>query len=312
MTRAVLLSVAFTAAALFCPRHVGAEHGSPYVRVSPCSNRIPPNGRIQLISSNGVAWYVGWLYRKSPDFKIYLIPKTRKARSPKPSRSWVSLRVADAFDDLEGQPRGAFVPGAGYGESVLVLTPRRRLRRATTYDLALRYKSTRPKPGWTVLDIEQFKTTSRPDRKRPRWRQAPFLEYRKKKYERGDWPTIVAEVTGETGPINLVLTLKPVRSGKAKRMVVVYDPRLNHSYRRPHIDAPSTEICQSVHVFGTEKDVGKWFLARLEAVDIAGNRSRAPGRPLIVQWEQSLNLALCLRKPASWRKTAPATGAGTP
>ena len=126
-TRRAGLVMATALFVVLSPGRPRAEHGMPYLRMAPTGQTLPVNGRILLQSGNGVAWFSSALYRRDPKARAFLRQGTEQ----------VPLRVVDSFDDLEGSPRAAFASEAGYGESLLVLAPLRRLRPRTTYELVL-------------------------------------------------------------------------------------------------------------------------------------------------------------------------------
>jgi hypothetical protein len=53
-------------------------------------------------------------------------------------------------------------------------------------------------------------------------------------------------------------------------------------------------LCQTARMFDAQADVGKRFRVRLTAVDLAGNRTAAPGRRPVVTWPSDLGLTVCL------------------
>jgi hypothetical protein len=147
-----------------------------------------------------------------------------------------------------------------------------------------------------TLVLGSWTTTARPDRRRPRWLGAPHLEYRRNPDERRDDGYLVATVGGETGPLTLVATLRPVGPGPVKRLVWVFDPGLASARRRNTLGGNQGEHCQTAHLFGTQKDAARSYRVTLTAVDIAGHQTRAPGKPFVMAWPRDLGLNLCLRR----------------
>jgi hypothetical protein len=258
------------------PSPVRAEHGDPLLIPAPAPGAtIPRNARIRLESRNGIGWQAEGLGLRRPGFSAALVAADHE----------VGLRVESFFDDQEG----------GYGAGLLVLAPVRLLTPATSYRLEIRYPV---EGGGTGRWAEWSWTTSRVvDRAPPRWRAAP----------RGRGPgEIVAGLAPEAPVVELVADLQPVGRGTRKRLRMVLDgsracnrgPTVDYNVVIVNASCPASrgaEQCQTAHWYQSERDVGRRFRVTLTAVDLAGNRRRAPGVPPIVRWPEDQSLTICLR-----------------
>lgn len=258
-----------------------AEHGMPWVRTGPPAAPLPTNGRIRIISSNGVSWLASQVYSGQATASLVHEHQT------------IPLRVVDAFDDMEGYPRDAFAPDAGYGESLLVLDHGRSLQPNTDYDLVIDYLADgRPQR----FNVGAWLTAGRPDTTPPRWKQAPFVEWRAEEYAEEpdrDVPTIVVTLEGP-GAVDLVVRVRPLRGGPERTLISPFDEDAGGSTRY-EVTGRRGELCQRVHAFDREDEVGKLQRVTLTAVDVAGNSMQAPGGPLVLRWESESGVALCLR-----------------
>jgi len=208
-------------------------------------------------------------------------------------RQTIPLRVVDAFDDMEGYPRDAFAPDAGYGESLLVLSHGRSLRPNTDYDVVIDYLADGRSQRFNV---GTWLTAGGPDTTPPRWKEAPFVEWRPDddadEPDR-DAPTIVVTLDAQAA-VDLVVRVRPLRGGRERTLISPFDDDAGGSTRY-EVKGRKGELCQRVHAFDWEQ-VGNLQRVTLTAVDTAGNSTQAPGAPLVLRWESEHGVALCLRR----------------
>ncbi len=54
------------------------------------------------------------------------------------------------------------------------------------------------------------------------------------------------------------------------------------------------QLCLTGRMHQTAADVGKKFRARITAVDLAGNRRRAPGKRPVITWSTDNQITVCI------------------
>jgi len=257
---------------------------------------LPRNGQVRLQSYNGVHFVVESLVAKSQNLKVYFQDDRGKR---------VQVRKTDFYEDHEG----------GYGNAVLVVRPERMLAANTTYELVAEYlawsREKEKEEVWTPVTIATYRTTSEVDREKPRWRARPTSETREEEdYDRRrKHDVVLAPVAREHELLHLVVELAPLGKGKKKRILLVYDPsRLcpqgptaDYGVAVANANCPtqgeSGEICHTgtMYDMGKAEDSGRKFRVKLTAVDIAGNKRKAPGKGPVVRWTGT-SITVCLKQ----------------
>ncbi len=261
-----------------------AEHGDPIIIPAPSpGTAIPINARLRLESHNGIASPLPELAAKTAGYAAVLVASDHE----------IALRPTAFFDDQEG----------GYGAGLLVLAPVKLLQPSTTYALELRW------PGGAARDFAtgwEWTTLDAADRAAPRWIGAP---------RPGRAAGVVLADPGPESPlVEIVADLTPIGRGRAKRLHLVFDltrmcdagPTANYAVAIANgscAERGDEGLCQTAHWFAAHADVGRRFRARLTAIDLAGNRTAAPGRKPIVTWTDERSITVCL--PAGPPPSAP-------
>jgi hypothetical protein len=283
----LLLAALLTLVAL-TPHDAEAEHGMPGMSTIPSKGSIPTNGRIRLMSTNGVSWVVSNIKRKTGEAKVALVGGGQR----------IPMRVTDAYDDMEGGPRAAFAEDAGYGDSVLVLAPTRLLRPRTNYELVASYRTNAPGAPWEPLSLGSWQTTDTADTSPPRWKEPPFVEWRRAEYADqpdDDMPVAVVSLHPPATSVDVLVEIERLSGGPKRRMIAAFDTDRAASWRNGVESDRQDERCQTVHLFDTVDLIGTLQRVTLTAVDIAGNATKAPGHPLVMRWAGEGGVTLCLR-----------------
>ncbi len=269
---------------------VRAEHGSPWVEVHPGEDRLlPTNALIYFTSNNGVSVYLA-----------ELVAKKHKARATLVGGGQViALKVIDRCDDAEycivGEPCTPFEPDMGYGHAELVLKPEHAMKPETSYDLVV------DSPAWgpdeEPLVLATWKTSSGKDLEGPAWRGKPRYEMTTDEqilgyeaYEEDAVPLIMLPLEGETILYHVIITARPVKSGKKRRMLRTIPVPTKDELA----DGPWDSRCRWVHAWATN-NAGKAFDLEIKVRDVTGKKKKAPGPPLRVKWpENEQGFLLCL------------------
>ncbi len=275
-SRRALLSALLAALSTAVP--AVAEHGSPWVTAINDKGEMAPNDGIMLRSSNGIAWSIGHLVQKSRGSRALL-----RSENGKP----IPVRVREAFDDMEGtQPdvsggciRPRFEPDEGYGESLVILAPKKQLTPGVTYELVIRYPETIQLDSFEEWTVASWTVSGGRDTIPPRWTEAPYVVFeRTADYNAplSDLPTLVTPVISESQPVYLRLCLTPVGGGKRLKLIIPLLPD-------PSEDRPGCTLGYMT-LWNAGKHDETYYRVEMEAVDLAGNAAPAPGAPLLVQW----------------------------
>lgn len=192
----------------------------------------------------------------------------------------------DSFDDLEGHSTPFPEDGGGYGSNLILLAPRWRLSRNTRYALTIG-KGTDATAYFDVM------TGTEPDMKAPNWRRSPFLDLDDLHAKNPLIPSHIITAVDEPAelPLYFIVNLEP------------QDPRARPKRMIAALHLASTDDddnCGLVNVWDhahgvyaedTDSDLGKLYVARLTAVDAAGNRRSAPPPGVPIVWSGSI--AVC-------------------
>lgn len=248
------------------------ESGSPGV-VTPFDDKdvVPTNALIPLPGANGVP--VGLTQLKK------LAPRLVGASSSIP------LQIVDSFDDLEGHSTPFPEDGGGYGSNLILLAPHWRLARNTRYAFTVG-------KGADATAYFHVTTGTEPDTTAPKWRRAPFLDLDDLHAENPLMPSHIITAIDEPPelPLYLIVNLVPQDpQARPKRMIAAL-----------HLASTDDDNCGFVNVWDhahgvyaedTDRDLGKRYMAKLTAVDAAGNRRSAPPPGVPVVW--SGGVAVC-------------------
>lgn len=264
-----------------------AEHGSPWITAENDKGRMAQNDGIMLRSSNGVSWPLGHLVQRTKGARAYL-----RSEDENP----IPVRVREAFDDMEGAqpsasggyPRPRFEPDMGYGESMVLLAPKRPLTPGVTYALVLRYPETIQHDTYDEWTVASWTVTGEKDTTPPRWTDAPYVVFERAgdNYSTPlfDLPTLVAPVVSKSEPVYLRVRLTPVGGGKRLRLLI---PLLPHQIET----APG---CTYGHMtlWNAGPHDGTYYRVEMEALDLAGNAAPAPGAPLLIEWRTEEGISI--------------------
>jgi hypothetical protein len=252
-----------------------AEHGDPFMIVAPLpGTKIPTNAHIRIESYNGIAGGLEEIATNQKGYSAVLVASDHE----------IELKPVSFFDDHEG----------GYGAGLLVLAPTKALHARTTYNLEIRW------PGGTP---EQFAspwswtTSKKADKKAPKWKGTPTV---------GSTPsTLIANPGAETPLVEIVADLEAVNGGTAKQIPFVFDlaracgggPTANYTEAIARTTCPDLGpegLCQQAYMHDAGADLGKQFMVKLTAVDLAGNRTVAPGANPTITWADDNALTVCI------------------
>jgi hypothetical protein len=104
--------------------------------------------------------------------------------------------------------------------------------------------------------------------------------------------------------LEVMVTLTPVRAGRRKTMLLVFDrsrwcqggATSDYATAVVRAQCPAAqpgEACQTAHFYPPQEDVGRLFQLRFTAVDVAGHRAAAPGPPLRYSWPPQRGVEVC-------------------
>ena len=232
---------------------------------------VPTNALIPLAGENGVPFGLAELAALQP-------------RLVRPSGT-IPLYVVDSFDDLEGHAKPFPSDGGGYGENLILLAPQSKLAPSSRYALTIGTG----KGQAAYFDVS---TGAGADTKAPEWQRAPFLELMSPEADGPTLPSHIVTALAEPAelPLYFIVDLEPREPvARPKRMIVAL-----------HLPSAGDRDCGFVRVWDhqhgvyaedTDSDLGRRYVAKLTAVDAAGNRRRAPGSGVPIVW--SGGIAVC-------------------
>jgi hypothetical protein len=263
------------------------EAGSPSI-VEPfdSGDMVATNALIPLLGINGVP--VGLAELKKLEPRLVKGVET------------VPLRAVDSFDDLEGHATPFPSDGGGYGNNLILMAPRWRLTPNAGYAFTLGQ-------GADATTYFNVATGGEPDTKPPQWRSAPLLDLTPVEADEPVMPSHIITALDEPAelPFYVVVRLEPLEPrARPKRLIAAL-----------HLPSSGDSDCsfvtvwdhaRNVHAEDTDSDLGRRYLARLTAIDAAGNRRNAPGTGVPIVW--SGGIAVCNR-PAATPSTATRAGA---
>jgi len=215
--------------------------------------------------------------------------------------SSIPLRVVDTFDDLEGHATPFPSDGGGYGENLILLAPRWRLKPNTRYFFTVG-------TGSDATNYFGVSTGGGPDTTRPRWQRAPFLDPTPPKADQPLMPSYIITALDEPPelPLYVIVELQPLEPhAKPKRMIAALNLASNADTDSDCAFVKVWDHTYGVRTEDTDSDLGRRYLAKLTAMDAAGNQRRAPGSGVPIVW--SGGVAICNRQAAvqSARATPP-------
>jgi hypothetical protein len=305
------IEAAFFAAAmlLFC-RGADAEHGMPGYSFVFAENAPPPtNTLIPLAGTNGVP------------FSLRSLKQGRVRAVSEGGGHIVPLEIKDSYDDMEGHGTPFPDNGGGYGENLILLSPQTELTAGKTYSIEV--DLTPDEKGSEPYVLTALTVGNTPDKTAPTWRSAPFLRLpiegnHNDAYEGEDaplTPTLVTAIDGLSDqPGFVIIDLSPLDAkARPKRMIATLPPKDPKTGKQPCGRVAVFDHEFNVYADDTDRDLGRRYRARLTAMDMAGNRTVAPGPGVDIVWNTWM--VICNdpdEKPSSSTELPPLQWTGTP
>ncbi len=280
----VLALLVFPVLGLRALSAVHGEHGMPgYSFAFGDGDVLPTNTLVPLHGYNGVPFGLSELAARKPRLVA--------------DKHVVALEIVDSYDDMEGHAKPFPDDGGGYGQNLILMAPKKRLKPATTYRLTLEAH----RKGQPRMDLTTLTTGRTADTRAPRWRRAPTL---KPADARDPMPSTIVTAIDDVGklPFFVIIDLTPLDAGAVrKRMIATLhgaagaDSEANDDGDNGDEGGNCDRVTVYDHALGvfgddTDRSTGRRYAVRLTAVDMAGNRRRAPGKRLSVVWNGGLTI----------------------
>lgn len=262
-----------------------AEHGDPLVVPAPASgSALPVNALLRLESHNGLASPLPEIAAGERGYAATLVASDHR----------IALAPVTWWEDGEG----------GYGTGLLVLRPARRLRPGATYRLELTWPDATADEidtGWTWTAVDSV------DRTPPRWTGAATAGAPLEDIP-ADEPVVDAGLRLEASVVEVVAELIPVGAGRRREVRLTFDatrdcdvgPTTDYTlaiFASSCPQAQAARMCQTAYRFDLDAAIGRRFRVALTAIDVAGNRRRAPGPPPMITWAGASSLTVCVPLP---------------